>query len=475
MLPVMAQRVRFLVNLRAETTSNSFSRAVRPAGWLLPPAYASLRVREFAAREAARGLYVLADDGLYDDISRLAVAHAPSANAVASQIRLLRDSKSAPVRQSDIPEALRRRARTIGRAIEQDTSALFAGHLQRSMDLAALRVAGVVAAEDPAPAVAFRIGIGPEAVGASALEWRRIARKVARATLEDIEAVPPEVDCFAVASPQDAASARYFADEFARAGINFVAMPFGAFMAEQDAGSSILIGRREVHLPTVMPLAYVNSVMALREFLRGYEARAGKPVEHLHLLGLGSPIVIGLAALLAAKVPTITIDATSPLHDASFGKLYSNSPTFIKLNPDSVARRILRDRRLTGWSCHCPSCRAFHDAFPQDAGAARVAWRAAGMPADLTAELVQGRPIGDALPLLSTSSPKGARGRAARAARVGHNHWSLTGMCATLSERVQEGTIREYMSDVVEAYSVSATPRFAAAVRWSLDQASADE
>lgn len=469
----MRNRIRFLVNLRNETTTDEFRRAVQPVGWLLPPAYAGPRSRKFAALEASRGVYVLADNGLFDDISRLASMHEEAAADVVSEIQALRQSQLGAIRRHDVNAALRIRARTIARAVDPADS-LFSGHLKRSRDLASLETTAIVGAEDPELPVSFLLGIGPEAIGYTVYEWRRVARRIADAARSDMSELPPTVAYLPVASPQDAVSARCFAEEFARANIESAAIAFGAFMANQSYGSTILIGRREVFLPAPVPLSYIEAVVALREFLCAYRDRAGKSIKHLHLLGLGSPIVIGLAALLAADVPHLSLDATSPLRDASFGKLYSNQPALMKLDPGRVAARILRDRRMSGWSCRCLSCRQFHTQFPQDAEAARAAWRLAGMPTELNGQLAEGHPLGDALPLLSTNVRAGARGRAARAARVGHNHWSITRMCVALSKHVQNGTIGNYMVDVVQTYCRRALPPFAAAVQWSLDYASTD-
>lgn len=463
---------RFLVNLRAETATAEFRDRVRPYGWLLPPAYASAATKTYATAQARRGVPVLADNGLFDDLSRIARDLDSDAAPLRAVLERLREQVGGPPTRSEVPGPLRNAAHGVAALVEDQTAPLRDGSGPRSAHLAALGLTAFVGAEDPSPGVWARLGIGPEGLGLLAHEWRTLGRRIARAAVEDGRATPTGMGYLPVASPLDEASARYLADEFARSGLRDIAIGFGVLMADRRFGSRVVVNNRAVPLPGNLPASYVGGVVVLRAFLDSYRRRAGGPPNRVHLLGLGSPIMIGLASLLCRDVPLATVDATSPIRDASFGTLYSNRPTLMKLNPDRVVAKILHDQRRTGWTCTCGSCRSFHAEYPQDAVAARQEWKRLGSPTDLALHLVEGTVIGDALPLLALSRTGSSRGPAARSTRIGHNHWSLTRLCADLTRHLRNGTLEAHMVEVLKAYTQSASPAYADAVRWAHKHAS---
>lgn len=463
----------FLVNLRAETATPEFRGWVRPHGWLLPPAYASAATIAYARSQAQRGTPVLADNGLFDDLTRIAADFDATAAPVRTLLDRLRDDVSGPLTRDEVPTSLRAAARDVATLIEGQTGPLRDDHATRSAGLAAMGLTAFVGAEDPGPGVWTRVGIGPDGVGLVAREWRVLARRVARAALVDLATVPAAMSYLPVASPLDEASARLLGDEFAKAGLDEIAIGFGALMAERRFATRVVIGHHAVALPQRMPMSYVGGTVVLRSFVDGYTQRAGRAPARLHLLGLGAPIMIGLAGLICRDIPLTTLDATSPIRDASFGTLYSDRPTLLKLDPNKVAARVLADRRTRGWSCPCGACHAFHAQFPQDIDDARREWQRLGRPQDLGLHLVEGETLGDSLPLLALSRTGSPRGPAARRARLGHNHWALTRLCDDLNRHLRQGTLESHLDTVVEAYTRSASPAYAEAVRWAHQHARA--
>lgn len=465
--------IRFLVNLRAETSNEDFRKRVRPYGWLLPPAFASTRTTAYAQAEARRGVPVVADNGLFDDLARIAVQHDATAAPVRGQLERLWTQVGGPPIRGEVPTVLRDAARDVAATVEIQTGVLRDAHLQRSRDLVMLGLTAYVGAEDPGPGVWLRLGIGPEGMGLQAKDWRKIGRRLAAASTKDLDLTPPGMGYLPVASPQDEFSGRILGDEFARAGLQEVAIGFGALVSDGRFGTRVVINNRAVSLPGKLPMSYVGSIITLKAFLDAYRERAGHFPARLHLLGLGAPILIGLSALLCRSVPLVTIDATSPIRAAASGILYSNRPTLLKLDPDRVAAKILADRRRAGWTCPCGSCTAFHQQFPQDADSARRAWADTGFSGNFAHHLVEGEPLGDALPLLARSLPGGARARLARSARLGHNHWSLTRLCDDLTQHLRAGTFETYFRGVVDIYLKSASPSYAEAIRWAYGHATA--
>jgi len=466
--------IRFLVNLRNETATQAFRDGVRPYGWLLPPAFATRTTKTYARQQAEKGSYVLADNGLFDDLARIAQEFDGEALPIRSKIKVIRDQVGGSPSRSEIPDSLMFAARDIADLSEVQIKPLRDSHSERAINLSQLGLTAFVGAEDSGPGVWLRLGIGPEGLGFLSKDWRRIGRGIAKAAAKDKRVIPADMGYFPVASPIDEASGKYFGDEFAKENLDEVAIAFGALVRERRFSSRIIINQRAVLLPRNLPGSYVKSIVTLKAFLDSYKRRSGDPPKGLHLLGLGSPILIGLAALLCKDTSEITLDATSPIRDASRGILYSGRPTLLKLNPNSVAMKILTDRRRNGWPCKCRFCRSFHETFPQNAVAAREAWNDIGSPEDLRLHLTEGEPLGDALPLLSLSRSGGQRGKEARKTRIGHNHWALTKLCSDLTRHLQNRTIENYMEDIIQKYNESASPVYAAAVRWAYDYIIAD-
>jgi hypothetical protein len=114
---------RFAVNLRPETVSRGFRAALKPSGYLVPGnAPASIRGR---ARDlGGEGVDILADNGHFDDIGRIATMHIQESEELRSQVRIAEEQLGHDVRPGDLDAGLRDRYRDL--AVRARTESLLA-------------------------------------------------------------------------------------------------------------------------------------------------------------------------------------------------------------------------------------------------------------------------------------------------------------------------------------------------------------
>jgi hypothetical protein len=330
----------------------------------------------------------------------------------------------------------------------------------------------LVGAENITMAVWLSLNIEPSYVHLLGRDYRRMNETVARTAAREIAESPPEAEgYYTVASAIDYNTAVDAGEVFAEAGLERVAMGFGAYMADDNYSDHVIIGRRRVDLATAMPNRYLRTALVARGFWEGYKAVAGRTPMAFHFLGLGAPIMLGTVALAAWGTPLLTYDATSPIRDAVEGTLYVSAPAPLKVRTRRIVLQLasgIRDE----WNCPCPFCVAFVADHPFDY-AAGYAWHGEHADREPTAEdLRPGGALFAAFPLFGEPASGELRTEVSFT-RMGHNHWALTkitrGLNASSSDRER---LAAYVSGLVERYERATTaPHFAEAVRFSYDLA----
>ncbi len=354
----------FVVNLRTETAGDAFRDALAPWGYLLP-GNASRSVREAARRLAGEGVEVIADNGYFDDIARVAGRHAEAADGLHRQVdeherRLGRD-----VRRGELDPPLRDAYRTLAASVRQEAAAVTA---DRNGTLPAQQEAGptrLIGAEDITMAAWLALDIEPAYLEARRDMYRGLNRSVARRCAREIAALAPAErrGYYGVASALDHNTALDAGREFAEAGLDRVAMGFGAYMADDHFSDHVVVGRRRLDLPGRLPMRYLRTALVARGFWGGYRAVTGRPPLAFHFLGLGAPIVLGLVALCAYGTPLLTFDATSPVKDAAEGTLYVSKPAPLKIRT-RAARAAAGLRRAPRMGLPVPLLRAVRRVAP---------------------------------------------------------------------------------------------------------------
>jgi hypothetical protein len=279
----------------------------------------------------------------------------------------------------------------------------------------------------------------------------------------DLVARLPNIQVINVASAHDYDSAHDAGEKFAAAGLTAAAMGFGAFMADDQWVSSVVVRGHARRLPRSLPMRYIRTALVSRGFFDGWASVRGAPTR-FHFLGLGAPIMLPLAALSARDCPQLTFDATSPIKDAVGGSLYVSRPAPLTVRTWKVADR-LASSTSDRWTCPCGFCRSFVKAHPFDLEAARTLRlsRAAPYTSD---DLRADQPLGKAMPLFRIAVDP--LGRKAEQSRIGHNHWALGTLANKLTESA--ANLESYVEKHVTSYEQNAgATYFADAVRLAFE------
>lgn len=405
--------VAFLVNARRETLKPQIAAQLALRGYLVPPAYltAPLRKTISAPKRFWPGPTVI-DDGLFDDISRIA-AH-PLVQPQATVAKQL-DAVAAHSRtRQQLPKALRD---WVDRCVAQiDTLASHATPFALA-DALNLNPSAVVGVERIEAAVWFRVGIEPPWVTQGYQRLARMNTKIARQTVASArKKLCAAVEDLPVVCASDYDSAYAAGRIFAQAGVQAAALPFGAYMADSRSADSYRMAGRKVDLGAHYTLRPIRCVLVARGFMDGWRSVSAKPPVHIHLLGLGQPLVLALTLLPFRGVKQVTCDATSPFKDAADGVIYTEQPVFRKLKAAAVTAHLLG--KATGhWDCPCPYCTQAQTA--QSWATARALLGRLS-PAEQTRALTMGKDSKLAKPLAYFAQPATAQMAQLRAL---HNHW----------------------------------------------------
>jgi hypothetical protein len=224
-----------------------------------------------------------------------------------------------------------------------------------------------------------------------------------------------------------------------------------------------------------MPNRYLRTALAARGFWDGYRKQAGSPPEGFHFLGLGAPIMIGIAALSAWGSADLTFDATSPIKDAVEGTLYISKPAYLKIRTQKSALRLASGTGLK-WDCPCPFCKDFTNKHPFDYEEGN-SWYKKMKPADVTAaDLSPDGALYKAYPLFS--EPHGGELRkAVTFTRMGHNHWALEDILARLRKNATSlAKLKKHIEGVVSDYEANTSSnQFGDAVRFAYKLAAGEK
>lgn len=448
---------RFAVNLRNETVSPAFRKALRVWGYLVPPAGLTAGLRRDLQRVTTRGTRIIVDNGLFDDVTRIAKAHASESKTTAVDLaaagaRLKRDAG-----WSDFTAEQRATINRLADALCVDASAAQGMSVQ---DQLALSPTDIVGTEDITAAVWLRAGLNVALLGPLARQIRRCNANVARRATRVLAGLPPRLEYLPVASALDFDTAFQAGQVFGASGCPGLAMGFGAFMADDSLSDTIVIRGRTRRLDRRLPMRYLRTALVARGFWDGWRDATGGAPRHFHFLGLGAPIMMAVVTVAAAGTPLVTFDATSPIRDAVEGTVYSSLGAYLKIRTRRLAGR-LASGVLKEWSCPCAFCRSFVGDHPFDYAMGRV-W-AAQHGSGVTAKARDLQPDGGlfaAYPLLS--EPRGGALRAQVSfARSGHNHWVLDQIVGDLRRHGRTPTsLEKHVRTIVEAYQTSTNAKY---------------
>ncbi|MCK6529641.1 hypothetical protein L6R50_19500 [Myxococcota bacterium] len=413
--------MQFLANLRVRTAEAYGAAGQRPAGWLLSAHRIDARTRELALAERAAGIPLMADNGSKEHIDDVLRGYSERAAEIAREAAAAR--APGEVRESGAPPSLRSAAAALAREVVEACEARVAGTDWSELLEAqiSLRPTSLVAQEDFCVACLIGLDLERPLIGWSIRDVERRARR----SLQLWERVAGDprcrgVDVYAVLSGFDFNTARAAGRLAAARGVTHVAVGMAAINLDRETARTYRVGRRVLRLAASAPRRYVRLAQVASGIVAGYRD-VGRSLQGFHALGLGAGAMFPVLAAAVGPDVALTCDSTSPLHDAVRDHvLYDRQNFGGRLPLPKVAQAVLSDG---SWPCTCPFCSPYLAAHPPDLEQARSWWHGAGDPAIARSDLLPGRPLPAAVPLLTIA--EGGAGQEALATRIASNHWAL--------------------------------------------------
>ncbi|GGS10281.1 hypothetical protein GCM10010169_63830 [Micromonospora fulviviridis] len=444
-----ASKFAFLPNLHETTSDANFRTALGPAGFLLSPAYATGPKRALAGQLAAFGLEVLADNGNFTLMATAFDRHSArvqtTLDAITNRIGLPLTDLDPGALTSDEAEQLEKLATDL----RTEVLGLLPTPEERLASQLRMSATDVIGAEDPTMALWMRADLEPNLLPFTRTYYRSLNHRVCQEAIREIATIPNALQgrYYTVLSANSYDTACDAGREAANAGVENIAVGFGAYMADRNYVGRVRVNGRWRALEARSAAKYLRTLLVAHGIQRGYAEVAGHAPARLHCLGLGAPVMVALVAVLSADCEQVTFDATSPILDAANGTLYTEKDAYLKIRTKAVVDTLLSDGRRS-WTCPCPFCADFLDQTPLACGADRA--RLGRGPAT-TADLRPGGRLYHAMLLFAEPTRQPDRGRVSRA-RSGHNHWVLAKVCKQASAAYRARALDAFAADVIQDY-----------------------
>lgn len=265
---------------------------------------------------------------------------------------------------------------------------------------------------------------------------------------------PCPVPVFAGLHAMDYDTARAAGRAAGDAGLDGIATGLGAALEDRSFTDFRIEDGAVVPLAGAVPRPYLRVIEIAAGLSMGFAERTGRR-PRLHALGVGTPILLPLLALLGDAGTHTATDSTAPIQDAwtsSTIAVYVDDPAPLKLRAHVIAQRWLEGRAV--WTCACPPCRSFGALYPPRIGKARAWWKAQGRRALVAGDMRADSALSELLPWLSSPADASVR-RAAGLSRTGHNHWVLQRIESAARRRASPVRLRAWVANVVAAYEQS--------------------
>ena len=415
--------MRFVANLRNETIGAFAEQGIQPAAYLLSSHRISPATLAGASKIRELGLGLFADNGTKPLIDATLESFKDAASSVRDDVKAIRRAVNRIPRGKDIPSSLRQKADELAEEVVDHATALSEDidsdvllTAQLSMD-----PTDIIAQEDFATACLIGLDLERETTGwpVSRFDTRnRRSLRLWRSVVDDPRCEGRRV--YAVLSAMDYNTARSAGRLAARAGVRHAALGIAGITRDPSATDFFVMQTSTIPIRPPVPRRYVRLAQILRGLADGFGDVRGS-LQTFHCLGLGAPPPFPIAALAMPEATQVTMDATSPIHDAVRDRvLYDPQDDGNRISTRKIVARIVNGG---DWPFLSPFSRAFRKEFGHDADLAREAWDTLGRPPITEQLLAMRSALTDHLPLFSEADP-GIRAIAAKT-WIAHNHWVL--------------------------------------------------
>lgn len=272
-----------------------------------------------------------------------------------------------------------------------------------------------------------------------------------------------EVNNYLVLHSYDYKSAYQAAEVAKKSSADGYAISFGGPMKSRRWITSLNIGEETLQFQEKLPEAYLIAAAISKG--TNDAMRNDLP---LHILGVGTPILVALIGCLFNKSRAISIDSTAPFKDAYAGKIYGSKHAFIKMDMNKVAAYQLRNN--TPYTSITPFFKEFESQFPSN-------WTAIRKELNITSESEIKNIINDLKQnqeLVEKYIPFFTKLRAGndelieklRISRSGHNFWILNNICKSIRIRMDDDLkLQKWAKYQVDRYSKVGSRKWVIAIK----------
>jgi hypothetical protein len=423
--------MRFIANLSNETIEAFAAQETQLAAYLLSSHRVTPSTLASARRVRDLGLPLLADNGTKPLIDEVIGRFADAARQISNEARDVQHQVGRSPRGQDIPDTLRHEASELANAIVKHCIELSeAIDTDRLIDLQlSMEPTHIIAQEDFATACLIGLSLERELTGwrVSRFETRnRRSLRLWQRVAEDPRCA--NVKVYAVLSAMDFNTAVAAGRLAAQAGVTHAALGFAGINLNQRAMDFYVIGSASFSLERPAPRRYVRVSQIIAGIAEGFR-QAGGNLAKFHCLGLGAPLMFPIVAAGFNPETTITMDATSPIHDAvKQHVLYDPANNGRRTSILSIVRRILNGG---DWLFMSPFSVSARERFGHDPRAAR-AWAAEnGLNTIMREHLSTPSDLTRALPVFTDADQEVFR--IVSRVWIAHNHWVLDDLANQLS------------------------------------------
>lgn len=268
---------------------------------------------------------------------------------------------------------------------------------------------------------------------------------------------------FLVLHSYDYASANQGATLFVNDNVEGVAISFGGPMASREYIRSIQIKGEVVKFDELLPEPYIIATSILLGMIDGCSNKT-LPV---HILGIGSPILIVLLGYILRNNSLISIDATSSFKDADDGNIYSNKTACLKLDMYKVMAYALTNNQP--YTSKSPFFKDFEQRYPSDWSTLKVKLGIKQDSAvnDIVSSLkVNAILIEKYVPyFLPMRKGNDDLVQAVRIARAGSNYWYLQQICQDIRSRKNNpDELKKWVFNELKRYKNNASKKWAKSI-----------
>jgi hypothetical protein len=242
-----------------------------------------------------------------------------------------------------------------------------------------------------------------------------------------------------------------------------IAISFGAALASRSYIQSLKIGIKTYKFDETLPESYLLSI----SIILGAISNQSQTVP-VHILGIGTPILLILLAVLLRKSKAVSIDSTATFKDADDGNIYGSRDAYMKLDMYKVAAYSLINN--DPYHSSSPWFNWFDAQYPSDWSALKSKLNVkTGDDINSLAKRLKSKPkwIEKYIPFFSPMrSGNDIFIRKVRLARAGGNFWVLKTICDKVRRiRNSKVALHKWVEQEVERYEKSADRKWAATVR----------